>query len=190
MKSKVSLLLLGLMICKSANSTEWASLEKEFLSEYQVTLKTNVPGYVIAISTSEKVELLVKSGAADIEQQRRINKDTVFHIASLSKQITAAALAHSIVSGKVSLEDPVSKWISATKKYGDTLKVKHLVYMTSGLTEYTKVARPDQKPWTTFHYFSVSDAIQASLSVDSLLFNPGSKWEYSNINYTRGAFRK
>lgn len=183
MISKFSTLLLGLMLLESANSAEWGWLEKEFLSKYQVTMNTDVPGFVVAISTSEKVELLFESGAADIEQNRKIDIDTVFHIASLSKQITAAALAHSIVSGKVSLEDPVYKWIPATKKYGDKLKIKHLVYMTSGLTEYTNVVRRDQKPWATFHYFSVSDAIQASLSVDDLLFEPGSKWQYSNINY-------
>ncbi|MGB3457682.1 MAG: serine hydrolase domain-containing protein [Litorimonas sp.] len=141
------------------------------------------PGYALALRKPGETILLEVDGAADIEQSRPITPDTVFHIASLSKQITAAALAHAVMDGRVSLDDPVSEWIPEAEKYGDALQVAHLVYMTSGLTEYTAVPRDDGLPWTTFHYFTTNDAIEASLSVDALKFEPGSAWDYSNINY-------
>jgi CubicO group peptidase (beta-lactamase class C family) len=166
-----------------ANAQNWRALEVEFAKLNKVTASPDRPGFIISISDHQKTLLSIESGAADLEHRALIDGSTVFHIASLSKQITGAALAHAIVEGKISLDDKVSDWIPATKKYGERLKVKHLLYMTSGLTEYSKVPRADGNPWATFHYFSTSDAIQASLSVDKLQFQPGDKWQYSNINY-------
>lgn len=123
------------------------------------------------------------SGAADIEQGRAITATTVFHIASLSKQITAAVLAQAILDGAVDLADPISRYVPQTAQYGPDLTIAHLVYMTSGLTEYYTIDRPGAAPWSTFHYFTVSDAIRASLSVPTLSFPPGTRWQYSNINY-------
>jgi len=179
----VGMIAISILLMRPVIAKHWGSVEQEFLDQYPEVSNFGAPGFIVAISTPTNIPLMIAAGAADIEQQRKINKDTVFHIASLSKQITAAALAQAILSGKVSLDDPVLNWIPATDKYGDELTVKHLAYMTSGLTEYTDVARADGRPWTTFHYFSTPEAIRASLSVDHLLFKPGSQWRYSNINY-------
>jgi D-alanyl-D-alanine carboxypeptidase len=120
-------------------------------------------------------------GAADIEQARLITDNTVFHIAPLSKQITAAALVHVLQDDLLSLDDLVGKWIPEAQKYGGKLTIAHLVYMTSGLTEYTDSPGPGGRPWPTFHYFTTDDAIVASLSVDDLRFPPGLEWRYSNV---------
>ncbi|MEM8825952.1 MAG: serine hydrolase domain-containing protein [Pseudomonadota bacterium] len=141
------------------------------------------PGHVLEIRRDGRRELMHTEGAADIEQRRAIDEHTVFHIASLSKQITAATLAHAILDGLVSLEDPVANWVPAVAKYGDGLTVAHLLYMTSGLTEYYERPRPGGAPWSTFHYFTIDDAIAASLSAEELAFAPGTAWGYSNINY-------
>ena len=141
------------------------------------------PGYVLSVLQQGRPLFQVRSGSADIEQARMITDDSVFHVASLSKQITAAALAHALMDGLISLDDPVGKWEPGARKYGDELTIAHLVYMTSGLTEYTDLPGPGGRPWATFHYFTIDDAIAASLSVDDLLFAPGSEWRYSNTNY-------
>ncbi|MEL6370049.1 MAG: serine hydrolase domain-containing protein [Pseudomonadota bacterium] len=144
---------------------------------------TDRPGYIISIIDNEGALYTATSGAANLEYQQPVTEESVFHIASLSKQITAAALAHAVLDGKVRLDDQVSKWIPETKKYGSDLTVAHLVYMTSGLTEYYDVPRSSGQPWVTFDYFNVDEAIAASLSADKLRFQPGTAWAYSNINY-------
>lgn len=151
----------------------------------QLAPKTGVmaPGFALSIRKDGESLFEVFSGAADLEGARPIDRETVFHIASLSKQITAAAVAFAILDGKIALDDPVSKWIPAVKKYGDSLQIAHLVYMTSGLREYYEVPRPGGQFWSTFDYFTIDDAIAASLSADRLEFSPGSAWRYSNINY-------
>jgi len=158
-------------------------LQSALLAAFPSSSHLDAPGYILTITKSGETLYEVQSGAADIEQARPITPQTVFHIASLSKQITAAALAHAIEDNLVSLDDPVGDWMPELQKYGDDLTVAHLVYMTSGLTEYTDMPGPDGRPWATFHYFTIDDAIAASLEAEALRFKPGTAWQYNNINY-------
>lgn len=140
-------------------------------------------GYILAEMEGGTITVAEMQGAANVEYRQPITPQTVFHIASLSKQITAAALAHAILDGRVSLDDPVARWIPEVAHFGDSLTVAHLVYMTSGIPEYTGQPREDGEPWVTFHHFTINDAIAASLSASELEFEPGTQWAYSNINY-------
>ena len=106
----------------------------------------------------------------------------MFNLASLSKQFTAASLALLIQQGNVSMDENVQTYIEEFPDYPGPIKVKHLVYMTSGLVEYYRVERPGGRSWYS-DYFTVDDAIAASLSQDSLDFEPGTAWSYSNVNY-------
>lgn len=87
------------------------------------------------------------------------------------------------MDGKLTLEDPVSKYIPEAAKYGSGLRVEHLVYMTSGLHEYTDLPRPSGLPWMSFYYFTRDEAIATALRPDQLEFTPGTSWSYRNINY-------
>lgn len=141
------------------------------------------PGFVLRIQTRDGDSIEVTSGAQSIEQMRPITAESVFHIASLSKQITGAALALAIEDGLVSLDDPVSQWVPSAAHFGDALTVGHLAYMTSGVPEYYDQDRDSGFAWYTGYYFDVEEAISASLSQTELRFAPGSQWQYSNINY-------
>lgn len=141
------------------------------------------PGYAFGIvSYGAPIGILVE-GAASIEHARPITPQTVFHIASLSKQITASALVHAIRDELVDIEAPVSTYLPELAAFGDSLTVSHLVYMTSGVPEYYEQARPGDQVWATFDYFDIDDAIQSSLETGKLAHRPGAEWRYSNINY-------
>jgi CubicO group peptidase (beta-lactamase class C family) len=101
----------------------------------------------------------------------------------LSKQFTAAAVALLILNHKIALSDPVAKYLPEVSKYGNGLLVEHLIYMTSGLHEYTDEPRKNGAPWMTFYYFTRDEAIAAALQPDQLEFTPGTEWAYRNINY-------
>jgi CubicO group peptidase (beta-lactamase class C family) len=122
-------------------------------------------------------------GLANLDDQIPITPETSFHLASLSKQFTGAAIALLILEHKISLTDPVDKYIPEAAKYGDGLRIEHLVYMTSGLHEYTDVPRLNGVPWVTFDYFTRDEAIAAALRPDNLEFAPGTQWAYRNSNY-------
>lgn len=141
------------------------------------------PGFVFALTCRDGRQIVIRSGAGDIEQARANSSETVFHLASLSKQITAAAVAMAIQDGLITLDDPLAAHIEEARRFGDALTLAHLMYMSSGLPEYTSLPRETEEPWTTFHYFDVEEAISVVLEHGELQFEPGSQWAYTNINF-------
>jgi len=141
------------------------------------------PGYAVGIIRNGQMAFAKGYGLANLEDRVPITPDTVFHLASLSKQFTASAIALLILDHRLSLDDPVSRYIPETAKYGPDLRIKHLVYMTSGLHEYFDVPRPGGLPWYSAYRFTRDDALAAALSPPTLEFAPGTKWAYSNTNF-------
>lgn len=141
------------------------------------------PGYAIGIVKGSGVLYTHGYGSANLDYQIPITANSSFDIASVSKQFTAACIALLIMDGKIDLNDAVSKYIPALSKYKDTIRIKHLIYNTSGIIDYPKLPRPDGKSWVTFNYFDIDYCIKTSLSQDTLAFKPGKKWDYCNVNY-------
>jgi CubicO group peptidase (beta-lactamase class C family) len=121
-------------------------------------------------------------GAANLDHAVPITPSSVFNVASLSKQFTAAAVGLLIVRGELTLEDEVRRHLPEFPNHPGPVRIKHLVYMTSGLPEYYTLPRPGGRTWDLDH-FTVGDAIRAVLKEPRLRFAPGTQWSYSNINY-------
>lgn len=143
----------------------------------------DTPGYAIGIIKDTTILFEKGYGAANLEYGLPITPNTVFDIASVSKQFTCGALALLLMEGKLSLEDPVQYYLPQLGKYKDTIRIKHLAYNTSGLTDYFKLPREKAPSWLDFYYFDVDEAIATSLKPDSLAFAPGSEWDYCNTNF-------
>jgi CubicO group peptidase (beta-lactamase class C family) len=94
------------------------------------------PGYAVAIMKDGQFAFAKGYGLANLDDKVPITADTSFHLASVSKQFTAAAIALLILDGKIALSDPVAKYLPEVAKYGNGLRIEHLIYMTSGLHEY------------------------------------------------------
>ena len=145
--------------------------------------RSDTPGFAVGVIERGQLVYAHGFGQANLDDDIAIGPRTAFHLASLSKQFTGAAIALLVLDGKLSLDDPVAKYIPAAAKFGPDLKIMHLVYMTSGLPEYTSLKRKSGDPWYSAYYFTRDEAISAVMSTDHLLFKPGEKWAYSNINY-------
>ncbi|UII20098.1 serine hydrolase domain-containing protein [Fulvivirga ligni] len=143
----------------------------------------NTPGYAIGISKGAKTLYKKGYGSANLDYKIAIETNSAFSIASVSKQFTAACIALLILDGKLTLETPVSKFVPELNKYADTIRIKHLIYNTSGITDYHKLKRPGGKSWVTFNYFDTDECIATSLAVDTLQFKPGDQWDYCNVNF-------
>lgn len=141
------------------------------------------PGYAVGVIRNGKLVFARGYGRAELDNNIPITPKTSFHLASLSKQFTAAAVALLIAEGKLSLDTPVAEFVPEVKDFGADLRIKHLIYFTSGLPEYTSLPRQSGMPWFSFFYFTTDEAIATSLRAGKLNFAPGTKWEYSNINY-------
>jgi CubicO group peptidase (beta-lactamase class C family) len=179
--------LLGLALTLTAVAAQAAPPTKALSGKIDAIFadhaKPDSPGYAVGVIRDGKLWFARGYGQANLDDGVPISSVTAFHLASLSKQFTASAVALLILDGKLSLEDPLSRYVPEAAKFGPDLKLKHLVYMTSGLPEYTSRPRPNGDPWFSAFYFTRDDAIAATLAADKLDFAPGAKWSYSNVNY-------
>lgn len=91
-----------------------------------------IPGVGLAIARDGKVVRTGSYGLAHVETGSAVSSASVFAIASLDKQITAAGLLEAAELGKLGLDDPVSKWVDLELP-GATLR--HLVSHLSGLPD-------------------------------------------------------
>ena len=143
----------------------------------------STPGYALGVIRNGRLIYAKGYGLANLDDRIPITPRTAFHLASLSKQFTASAIALLILEKKLSLETPVARFFPVVKKYQADLRIKHLMYFTSGLHDYSTLPRANKDPWFSSYYFTIDDAIATSLRADALQFAPGSKWEYSNVDF-------
>lgn len=133
------------------------------------------PGYAIGILKENQVLYTKGYGSANLDYEIPITPNSSFDIASVSKQFTAACIELLILDNEISLETPAINFIPELSKYKDTIRIKHLIYNTSGIVDYFKLPRPDGKSWITFNYFDIDYCIKVSLSQDTLAFKPEEK---------------
>ncbi|MEM8508260.1 MAG: serine hydrolase domain-containing protein [Bacteroidota bacterium] len=141
------------------------------------------PGYAIGVAVGDTTYYQKGYGAANLEYNLPITPISAFSLASVSKQFTAACIALLILEEKIALDTPVMQFIPELQKYSDTIRVKHLIYNTSGIRDYYYLPRADGKSWITFNYFDVNTCIATSLGEDVLQFKPGTQWDYCNVNF-------
>ncbi len=140
-----------------------------------VIRSNEVPGAVTVVATRDSVLRMDAQGWADPEHKSFMRVDSIFWIASMSKPITASAVLMLMDEGKLSLDDPISKYIpelgGLKTPDGKTQRItlRHLLTHTSGMGEATddeaKTAR------------TLSDLVPAFAS-KPLAFEPGSQWKY------------
>ncbi|MEM6721954.1 MAG: serine hydrolase domain-containing protein [Bacteroidota bacterium] len=181
-------LLWIIFVCMScsnqkANSQTNTLLETKIDSLFTEFNRLDTPGYAIGVSKNGKTLYAKGFGAANLDYNLPITSKSAFSIASVSKQFTAACVALLILDGKLSLETPAVQFIPELKKYKDTIRIKHLIYNTSGITDYPRLERKSGKSWITFNYFDIDECIATSLAEDELQFTPGDRWDYCNVNF-------
>jgi CubicO group peptidase (beta-lactamase class C family) len=134
-----------------------------------------VPGAVTVVATRDSVVRMDAQGWADPEHKSFMRVDSIFWIASMSKPITASAVLMLMEEGKLSLDDPISKYIPELGGLktvdGKTQRITlwHLLTHTSGMGEAT-----DDEVETAR---TLSDLVPAFAS-KPLAFEPGSQWKY------------
>ena len=88
---------------------------------------SSTPGCAVGVAVGGKPVLLKAYGMADLEHDVRNTPDTIFEAGSVSKQFTAMAVQLLAGEGKLSLDDPVRKYIPELPDYGKPLTIRHML---------------------------------------------------------------
>lgn len=136
------------------------------------------PGLAVAIARGDQVVWSAGFGLADVENDVPVRADSVFRIASISKPMAAVAVMQLVERGRVSLDDPIQKYVPAFPDKGEQIvTVRHLLTHTSGIRHYRAGEMESREPYTT-----LASAI-AIFKDDPLLFAPGTRYLYSTYAY-------
>jgi len=140
--------------------------------------RTNNFSGVVVVGKGETVLVQRVYGLANVELGVANQLDSMFHIASVSKPFTAAAILALVQDGKLTVDDPLSKFLPDYPR-GNEILVRHLLTHSSGivdingLPEYQVLMR---SPVTI-------EQLIAAFKDKPLRFAPGTKTSYSNSNY-------
>ncbi len=118
-------------------------------------------------------------GVAIPKTGARADENTRFRIGSLTKQFTAVATLKLVSEKKLSLQDPVKKWVPVLPAAFDAVTLRHLLSQTSGIASYTQdeaLMAEREKP-------AQPGRVLKTFIDKPLAFAPGSQFEYSNSNY-------
>jgi CubicO group peptidase (beta-lactamase class C family) len=122
-------------------------------------------------------------GKACIEWNVSCTNNTAYHLASVSKPFTAASILLLEQQGKLSIKDPLSKYIPDFRD-GHKITIHHLLNHNSGIVNINDLPEYDRLSLVA----SSPDSIVKEFKNRPLEFEPGSKYSYSNSNYNVLAF--
>ena len=141
----------------------------------------NGPGAAVIVTENGKTVYAVGRGLADVERKTPITPATVFRIGSITKQFTAATILKLAEQGRLSLDDPLSKFLPDYPQPGAGATVRQLLNHTSGVMPYTAipgfmVEASTNRPYTTEQLVAVFKDVPSPSK-------PGEKWAYNNSGY-------
>jgi CubicO group peptidase (beta-lactamase class C family) len=168
-------LAVGLAACGGAarqSATPVASID----AAVQPFVAREIAGAVTLVADRAGVRHLGAVGFADIAANKPMPTDALFWIASMTKPITGVAILMLQDDGKLSVDDPVAKFLPELAQTATadgtthTVTLRHLLTHTAGLSESTKEERDAAK--------SLAELVPG-FSRRPLQFAPGSRWQYS-----------
>lgn len=139
------------------------------------------PGSAILVVKDGKVLLNKGYGLADLPHRVSIDSNTVFDLASVSKQFAGFAIAALVEDGKISLSDDIRKYIPELPDLGHQITVDHLVHHSSGIRDWTNTLV--LAGWSFDDVISFDQILRMAYRQQALNFEPGDEYNYSNTGY-------
>jgi len=177
--NSITLLFIGIILAYQSVAFSQSNHNKlldEYISQY-ILLK-NVPSISAGILKDGEIVWINGIGKADLENNVLVSNTSLYRIASISKPITAVAILQLWENGLISLDTDARTYIPEfpAKKYKFT--IRQLLNHTSGIRNY-KEGEFDSK-----RFYATTDEALKVFAYDSLIYEPGTKYEYTSLGYT------
>jgi CubicO group peptidase (beta-lactamase class C family) len=145
--------------------------------------RADSPGCALGVYRGGQIVYKRGYGMEDLNEDVPITPKTVFHVASMSKQFTAASVVLLAQHGKLSLDDDVRKHIPELPDFGQKIAIRNLVYHTSGLRD--QWALLGLAGWRYSEDLITDEDVMSVITRQrELNFKPGERHMYCNTGYT------
>jgi len=139
-------------------------------------LSRHTAGVSVAVARDGRVILARGYGMANVAHSVAVTPDTVFHIASISKNILAAVVLQLVDEGKLRLDDDVTKYVPEAPTLGHHVTVRQLLNHTSGIYSFTSLPDAANNERLELTHEQVLGLIKDK----PFDFEPGTRWRYDN----------
>ncbi len=140
------------------------------------------PGCAVGVAKDGRTIFERAYGSAELEHDVPNRPETIFEAGSVSKQFTAAAILMLSEEGKLSLNDDIRKYVPELPRYGQVVRIHHLLSHTSGLRDWGVVAEISGWPRGD-RAVTNADALAIAARQKALNYAPGSEYSYTNTGY-------
>jgi len=151
----------------------------ELLTSYNIE---NSPGLSVRVIKKDEVVYSKSFGLSNLDYGIKNSDSTIYSIASISKQFTAAAVWYLIDQGKLSLEDDIRSFFPEIPNYNDVVKIRHLLNHSSGIRGYHTLMYLSGFDYDKIYYDNTT-VLELACQQKNLNNKPGDKVIYSNTNY-------
>ncbi|AGP82349.1 penicillin-binding protein [Alteromonas mediterranea MED64] len=181
------LLLIGLSACQPSSKPE-----KPLNGPSQQTLEfdrlftqfddINKPGASVAVMQDGEIIFSKGYGSANLEYDIPVTPETMFHVASVSKQFTVFAILLLAEEGKLNFDDDIRQYIPEVPDFGHTITLRHLASHTSGMRDQWNLLR--MAGWRLDDVITTEHVLKMVAKQKELNFKPGEEFLYSNTGFT------
>jgi len=144
----------------------------------KILSESGVPSISIAVVKDGILAYAKAYGWADIASYRPATTSMIYSIGSISKQFTAASILLLAEEGKLSLDNPVGRWLPDLTRANE-VRIRQVLSMTSGYQDFW----PQDYVMPSMMKPASPEEILKGWAQKPLDFEPGTKWQYSNTNY-------
>lgn len=138
-----------------------------------------ISGVSVGIERGGRVIHARGYGFADLENEVPATEETVYRIGSITKQFTAVAIMQLLEEGRLSLEDPVTRYVPEFPTGDHEVTIRTLLNHTAGIPNVTTM----QEWWETMALELSPEQLMATFADAPFDFPPGTRFSYSNSGY-------
>src|SRR5262245_56226359 len=129
--ARIAVLLLGTLVCFSSRADKIDDYIKTEMQSRQL------PGVSVGVMHRGREVKVGSYGVANMELNVPVTKDTAFEVGAITTEFTAAAIMILVQEGKISLDDPMTRYLRQAPAQWNKITVRHLLCNTSGLKSFT-----------------------------------------------------
>jgi CubicO group peptidase (beta-lactamase class C family) len=136
------------------------------------------PGLSLTIATHGRIVWSTSCGYADVRSRRPVTAGTRFRIGSVTKPLTATALASLADTGRIDLDAPVQRYVPSFPAHGGGITLRRLAGHLAGIRHYGSAAEAVNR-----RHFAGVGATLRIFAHDPLVARPGTRYSYSSYGY-------